>query len=132
MSKLDDNVIYDKSVRYLNKLIRKLNDDNLENELNKTKIENTYGKCLLDIEKLNSSIENDKFDLNSLIQRNQEKQIEINKIESEIKETNTLFSQKERKISFLTRKIDEVYHITTKFFINFPKIFLFYVILYFR
>ena len=105
---MDDKVCHDKAIRYLNKLLHEAKDSNLENELNLTRIENTYGKSLLELEKLNSFIENEKFDLNAAIQKNAEKQKEIEKLQIEIKNYDVSLHQKEKKVFLLNRKIEEV------------------------
>lgn len=106
--KLDDKVTHDKEIKYLNRLLHEAKDSNVENELNLTRYENTYGKSLLQLEKLNSEIENEKFDLDSTEQKNSEKQKEIDRLQGDMKNCDVLKKQKERKILVLTKKIEEV------------------------
>lgn len=108
MAKLDDKVTHDKEVKYLNKLLHEAKDSNLENELNLTRFENNYGKSLLELEKLNVLIENEKFELDSVTQKNSDQQKEIDKLLNEIKNYDVLQKQKDRKISIINRKIEEV------------------------
>lgn len=109
LAKLDDKVTHDKAVRYLNKLLHEAKDSNLENELNLTRFENSYGKSLLELEKLNSIIENEKFDLEAVVQNNVDKQKDIEKLQTEYRNYDVLLKQKERKIVIVNKKIEEVF-----------------------
>jgi chromosome segregation ATPase len=108
LAKLDAKTSHDNTVRQLNKVLHEIKDSNIENELNLTRLENSYGKYLLGLEKLNSLMENDKFDLDAIKQKNLEKEKEIDKLRIEIKNYDLLFKQKERKLSVLNKKIEEV------------------------
>lgn len=106
--KLDDKVTHDKEIKYLNRLLHEAKDSNVENELSLSRFENTYGKALLQLEKMNSEMENEKFDLDSNEQKNAEKQKEIDRLQAEIKNYEMLKKQKERKMTALNKKIEEV------------------------
>lgn len=106
--KLDDKVTHDKEIKYLNRLLHEAKDSNVENELSLSRFENTYGKALLQLEKMNSEMENEKFDLDSNEQKNAEKQKEIDRLQTEIKNYEMLKKQKERKMTALNKKIEEV------------------------
>lgn len=108
LSKLDAKVINDKSLRSLNNRLHEINDANVEYELRKVRTENTYGNCLLELEKVRTRIEDEKFDLSALVQKTRDKKKEVDKIETEVKNTDAAYKQKERKVSYLSRKIDEV------------------------
>ncbi|XP_014210588.1 coiled-coil domain-containing protein 40, partial [Copidosoma floridanum] len=107
-AKLDDKITHDKVIRHLNKLLHEAKDINLENELNLTRFENSYGKSLLELEKFNSILENGKFDLDVVTRKNTEKQEEIDTLQAESKNFESLFKQKERKIASLSKKIEEM------------------------
>lgn len=108
LTKLDDKVTHDKEIKYLNRLLHEAKDSNIENELNLSRYENTYGKALLQLEKLNSDIENEKFDLDSTEQKNSEKKKEIDRLQADMKNFDVQKKQKERKILVLNKKIEEV------------------------
>ncbi|XP_058799375.1 coiled-coil domain-containing protein 40 [Phymastichus coffea] len=106
--KLDDKVTHDKAIRHLNKLLHESKDFNLENELNLTRLENAYGKSLLELEKINALLDNEKFDLDVAEKRNFEKQKDIEKLQIESRNYDMLLKQKERKIVLLNKKIEEI------------------------
>ncbi|XP_011497396.1 PREDICTED: coiled-coil domain-containing protein 40 isoform X2 [Ceratosolen solmsi marchali] len=106
--KLDDKSCHDNTVRYINKLLHEAKDFNIVNELNLARLENSYGKYLLESEKLNSLMENSKFDLDAVMQKNLEKEKEINKLQNEIKNYDLLFKQKERKLAASNKKMEEI------------------------
>ncbi|XP_016844861.1 coiled-coil domain-containing protein 40-like isoform X2 [Nasonia vitripennis] len=114
LAKLDDKVTHDKAVRYLNKLLHEAKDSILENELNLKRFENSYGKSLFELEKLNSFIENEKFDLEAVVQKNVDKQKDIEKLQTEYRNYDVLLKQKERKIVILNKKIEEILAVTNR------------------
>lgn len=106
--KLDDKVSHDKTLRHLNKLLHESKDSNLENDLVLTRLENSYGKTLLELEKINSLLDNERFDLDAVEKRNFEKQKDIENLQIESRNYDMLLKQKERKIAVLDKKIQEV------------------------
>ncbi|KAJ8683178.1 hypothetical protein QAD02_018970 [Eretmocerus hayati] len=108
LAKLDDKITHDNAVRYLNKLLHEAKDFNLQSELTLTKTENQYGKLLLETEKLTSTLDNEKFELDNMVSRNSEKQQEIDKLLMDMRNLELLWKQKERKVAQLNKKIDEI------------------------
>ena len=95
-------------MRHLNKLLRDAKDLNQEQELLLVQSENVYGKNMHEIEKLTSSLENEKSDLEEFTKKIMEKEKEIDQIQAEISRCDSLIEQKQRKIVSLNKKLDEV------------------------
>lgn len=105
--KLEEKVAHDKAARHLNKLLRNLKNVTREQELVVVQTENSYGKTLLDIEKLNAVMENNKSELDELIRSNTAKEKEIDATQSEIKKYELIITRKRRDIEIVNKKIEE-------------------------
>lgn len=115
LSNLDDKVTHDKVVRNLSKLLCEAKDLNQEQELLLVQVENLYGKNVLEIEKLNSSLENQKSDLADIIKRNMAKEKEIDHMETKISRCDALIEQMQRQVISLNKKIDEVLNYSNEY-----------------
>lgn len=92
----------------MNKLLHEAKDLNQEQELTMIQTENSFGKGILELERLNSIIANEKFDLEELEKRNTEKERDVEKVEADVKKCDVTISKKDRKIVNLNKKIEEV------------------------
>lgn len=108
VSNLDDKITHNKVIRHLNKLLSDIRDSNQEQELSMMQTENTYGKNIHEIEKLNSRLDNEKTDLQEIEKENIKRDKEIKQMEAEIEKCDNLLEQKQRKIITLNKKIEEV------------------------
>ncbi|XP_047359274.1 coiled-coil domain-containing protein 40 isoform X1 [Vespa velutina] len=106
--KLKEKVTHDKAARYLNKLLMNTKKIIQEQELLVVQVENSHGKNLLEIAKLNTSIENEKIEYQELLQRNNEKEKDISKLQKEIKKFDTVIEGKQMKIITLNKMIDQI------------------------
>ncbi|CAB0035150.1 unnamed protein product [Trichogramma brassicae] len=108
LARLDDKVMHDKALKNLNRMLHETKDGNLESEVNLNRAENAYGKSLLEIEKLNSLLAGERFDLDAIEQRNEDKRRDLDKIQADIKGHELLQKQKERRVAQLNKKIEEL------------------------
>ncbi|XP_014234800.1 coiled-coil domain-containing protein 40 [Trichogramma pretiosum] len=108
LARLDDKVMHDKALKNLNRMLHETKDGNLESEVNLNRAENAYGKSLLEIEKLNSLLAGERFDLDAIEQKNEDKRRDLEKIQADIKNHELLQKQKERKVAQLNKKIEEL------------------------
>ena len=115
LSNLDDKVTHDKAVRHLNKLLCEAKDVNQEQELLMIQTENVYAKNLYEKEKLNSCLEDEKSDLQKIIEKNIESEKEIDQLQTDISRCETLSQQNQRKIMLMKKKIDEVTYYSNKY-----------------
>lgn len=106
--KLKEKVTHDKAARYLNKLLMNTKKMIQEQELLVVQVENSHGKNLLEIARLNTSIENEKIEYQELLQGNNEKEKDISKLQKEIKKIDALIEGKQMKIITLNKMIDQV------------------------
>ncbi|XP_046470092.1 coiled-coil domain-containing protein 40 isoform X1 [Neodiprion pinetum] len=107
LAKLEEKVAHDKVARYLNKLLRNLKCATREQELAVVQAENNYGKTLLDIEKLRGLLENNKSELEELVNINSVKEKEIDVTQSEIKKYDSIIIRKQRDIEIVNKRIEE-------------------------
>lgn len=106
--KLKEKVTHDKAARYLNKLLMNTKKMIQEQELLVVQVENSHGKNLLEIARLNTSIENEKIESQELMQRNKEKEKDISDLQKEIKKCDTIIERKRMKIISLNKMIEQV------------------------
>lgn len=107
-NKLEEKVAHDKAARYLNKLLLNAKETIQEQELLLAETENSYGKKLLELEQLNSSISHEKTELDELLQSNVAKGKEIDEVQKEIKKHETTIDRKRVKVITLNKTIEEV------------------------
>lgn len=108
VSNLDDKLTHNKVIRNLNKLLSDIRNSNQEQELSMIQTENTYGKNIHEIEKLNSQVDNEKSDLQEIDNDNMKRDQKIQRMQAEIEKCDTFLEQKQRKIATLNKKIEEV------------------------
>ncbi|KAK2586864.1 hypothetical protein KPH14_009802 [Odynerus spinipes] len=106
--KLKEKVTHDKAARYLNKLLMDTKKAIQEQELLVVQAENSYGKNLLELARLNTSIENEKAEYQELSQKNNEKEKDINELQKEIKKCDTTIGRKQMKIISLNKMIEQI------------------------
>ncbi|KAL6427867.1 hypothetical protein ACFW04_008362 [Cataglyphis niger] len=107
-TKLEDKVAHDKAAQYLNKLLVDSKERIQEQELSLVESENSYGKKLFELEQLNIYISHEKVELEELLQRNDAKNKEIDEIQKEIKEYDTIIERKRIKMITLNKTIEEL------------------------
>ncbi|XP_012273583.1 coiled-coil domain-containing protein 40 [Orussus abietinus] len=108
LEKLEDKVTHDKAAKYLNKLLQEARDSIRQQELSLVQAENTYGKSLLEIERLNSTVDSMKCDVNELTKCNIEKEKEIDNTQTEIKRCDLTIGTKQRTLISLNKKIEQI------------------------
>ncbi|XP_043504867.1 coiled-coil domain-containing protein 40 isoform X1 [Polistes fuscatus] len=106
--KLKEKITHDKAARYLNKLLMNTKKMIQEQELLVVQVENSYGKNLLEIARLNTSIENEKMEYQEISQRNNEKEKDINELQKEIKKSDATIERKQMKVITLNKMIDQI------------------------
>ncbi|KAI4488967.1 hypothetical protein M0804_004465 [Polistes exclamans] len=106
--KLKEKITHDKAARYLNKLLMNTKKMIQEQELLVVQVENSYGKNLLEMARLNTSIENEKIEYQELSQRNNEKEKDINELQKEIKKSDATIERKQMKVITLNKMIDQI------------------------
>ncbi|XP_015177940.1 PREDICTED: coiled-coil domain-containing protein 40 isoform X1 [Polistes dominula] len=106
--KLKEKITHDKAARYLNKLLMNTKKMIQEQELLVVQVENSYGKNLLEMARLNTSIENEKIEYQELSLRNNEKEKEINELQKEIKKSDVTIERKQMKVISLNKMIDQI------------------------
>ncbi|XP_014598615.1 PREDICTED: coiled-coil domain-containing protein 40 [Polistes canadensis] len=106
--KLKEKITHDKAARYLNKLLMNTKKMIQEQELLLVQVENSYGKNLLEMARLNTSIENEKIEYQELSQRNNEKEKDINELQKEIKKSDATIERKQMKVITLNKMIDQI------------------------
>lgn len=70
--------------------------------------ENTYGRNVLQLEKLNALLTTEKFDVEDLTRINIEREKEIDVRQNEIKKCDALIVKKQQKVVSLNKKVEEV------------------------
>ncbi|KAI4501390.1 hypothetical protein M0802_003267 [Mischocyttarus mexicanus] len=106
--KLKEKVTHDKAARYLNKLLMNTKKIIQEQELLVVQVENSYGKNLLEMARLNTSIENEKMENHELSQKNNETEKDINELQKEIKKCDATIERKQMKVITLNKMIDQI------------------------
>lgn len=109
MKQTSDTVICDKTIRHLNKLLLEAKDKNKDEESILCQVEQSYKKNLLRIERLISTVENAKLDLDEIVRENREKEKNLDKLMEEIKHNESSIAAKQRQILLLNKKIEEVF-----------------------
>lgn len=107
LSKLEDKVTYDKTIKRLNISLREKRETVSQMELLMLETENNYGKYLLEVERLTNEVAAEKIDLEELIQINDSKEKQLNNIQMQIEKYNLLIERKQKKIGELNKKVAE-------------------------
>ncbi|XP_012268541.2 coiled-coil domain-containing protein 40 [Athalia rosae] len=105
--RLEEKVTHDKAAKHLNKVLRDLKCATREQELIAAQAENSYGKTLLDIEKLNTILDNNKSELQELDRANNAREKEIDTTQSEIRKIDIVINKKQRELVMVNKKIEE-------------------------
>lgn len=115
LSRLENKVTHDKTMRSLNKNLREAKDKVREAELTMLLTENSYGKNVLELERLNGFIATEKYDVEDLIRMNDKREKELDGVQNKIKKCDLDIGKKEQKIVSLNKKIEEVLPISFLF-----------------
>ncbi|EFN87547.1 Coiled-coil domain-containing protein 40 [Harpegnathos saltator] len=107
-SRLVEKITHDKTARYLNKLLLDSKESMQEQELLLVEAENSYGRKLLDLEQLNSTIPQEKLEFEELLQNNAARGREIDEIQKEIKKHEVAIERKQVKNVTLNKTIEEM------------------------
>lgn len=111
LEKLNDSMMQDKIIRSLNKQLHETREKNGEYEILIDQADCISSKNLLAIQKIMLEIEDEKFNLQELVQTNVEKGKEVEKVQNEVKKCLTNIGLKEAKVLNLKKRIEEVFTI---------------------
>ncbi|XP_034939627.1 coiled-coil domain-containing protein 40 [Chelonus insularis] len=108
LSKLEDRVVQDKTMRSLTKVLREFGESNKQLELSMFQAENQYGKNLLNLERLSNDVAVKKEHLEELINANAQREKEFNDIVSQVEKYNLLIDRKQKQLNELNNKVEEL------------------------
>lgn len=106
---LDEKLAKNKELQRMNKTLREKRYLLKEQELIIAKAENSYSANLLELEKFNALIANEKEQIEEMSKRNLEKEREMEALQMEERRVESDIGNKQRKIVFTNKKIEEVW-----------------------
>ncbi|KZC09343.1 Coiled-coil domain-containing protein 40 [Dufourea novaeangliae] len=106
--KLEEKIICDKTAQYVNELLLNTKNAVLELEISVARIENSYGNSLLELEKFTNLLENQKTDLQDILQKNAGKEKQMDELQKEIKKYETVIERKQRKLLVINKCIEQI------------------------